>query len=286
MSDNNIKIIADKVEIDDIAEAVREKTGKTEKMSLGDIARNVRGMSEAGTALDLDEEITTQEGLIDQIQIALEGKANNNGIDTSDATIESGAQMLKDITAYGANGKITGTIPSQTGRTITPTESVQTAISAGTYAEGDITISAIPNEYVVTTDADATAGDITKDKTAYVNGVKVVGTHECSSGGETSYSTCALSLTNYVFTGNPLINYTAINNGVIESKQTTYRSSIQNVLCGSIAVLEPPVFQNFIDCVITVDGEEVSFSEYHCAFIVPNKENETINIVIDVSDSQ
>lgn len=86
MSDN-IKIIADKVEIDDIADAVREKTGKTEKMSLGEIARNVRGMSEAGTALDLDEEITTQEGLIASqdtiiadIVSALDGKAAGGGI--------------------------------------------------------------------------------------------------------------------------------------------------------------------------------------------------------------
>lgn len=151
----DIKIIADKSELDDIADAVREKTKKSDKMTLGQIARDIRGIPEA----------------------------IEYGTDTSDATITSGNQMLKDVTAYGANGKITGTIPSQAAKTITPTKSSQTAIAEGTYASGTVTVAAIPAEYITTADADATAADIAKDKTAYVNGVKVVGTHECTSGG-------------------------------------------------------------------------------------------------------
>ena len=47
------------------------------------ILNTINTLPEAADPINLDTEITAQEGLIDQIQAALEGKANNNGIDTS-----------------------------------------------------------------------------------------------------------------------------------------------------------------------------------------------------------
>lgn len=151
----NIKIIADKNEIDNIANAVREKISLTEKMSLSQIANNIRAISGGG------------------------------GVSTADATITSGNQLLKDITAYGTDGKITGTIPSQAGYNIIPNDNSQVAIAAGTYAAGDIVVEAIPDEYVITSDATATSNDIADGVTAYANGEKITGTFTIAEEIET-----------------------------------------------------------------------------------------------------
>lgn len=52
-----------------------------------------------------------------------------------------------------------------------------------TGAQLDDAISKVLNNYVNTSDADATSDDIVAGKTAYVGGVKLVGTHECDGGG-------------------------------------------------------------------------------------------------------
>lgn len=85
---------------------------------------------------------------VDEATTAVEGISG--GTDTSDATLNSGGQMLSGVTAYSQGTKYTGTIPTQAAATITPTESAQTAVSAGKYTAGDVTVGAIPSDYIGT----------------------------------------------------------------------------------------------------------------------------------------
>lgn len=83
---------------------------------------------------------------------------------------------------------ITYTIPrgyhSGTGRvqlvletkTVTPTKQAQDITPTAGKVLSKVTVEAIPANFIDTTDADAVATSILVDETAYVNGVKVVGT--------------------------------------------------------------------------------------------------------------
>jgi len=61
-------------------------------------------------------------------------------------------------------------------KTVTPTKSVQKVTAAEGKVLGSVSVAAIPEQFIDTTDTDATAAEILAGKTAYVNGVKLEGT--------------------------------------------------------------------------------------------------------------
>lgn len=81
-------------------------------------------------------------------------------------------------------------VPTKEATTITPNTSTQIAISAGTYAIGDIQVDAIPSNYVDTSDAQAYSYTILEGYSAYVNGNKIDGTVPIA---ESRYTTDSVS---------------------------------------------------------------------------------------------
>lgn len=70
-------------------------------------------------------------------------------------------------------------------KTVTPTKSTQKVTPTAGKVLSEVTVNPIPDEYITTDDATATADKILKDETAYVDGEKVVGTMP-DNGAKTS----------------------------------------------------------------------------------------------------
>ena len=156
MGNEDIKVIADRQELVDIADAVREKTGNGKSMGIGEIVRNIRNMS-SGTVNNQSKTVSPTE----QQQVV---------------SPDSGYNGLSSVTVNAiASDYVGSNVPREDAKTITPTKSSQVAVSGGTYVDGDISVGAIPDEYITTTDADAIAEEIALNKTAYVDGKKVTG---------------------------------------------------------------------------------------------------------------
>ena len=107
----------------------------------------------------------------------------------SDGTVVTGTMANNGAVSKTLDGTtISYTIPkgyhSGTGtvkivletKTVTPTKSAQDVVPTNGKVLSKVTVAAIPDKYVDTSDADAVAANILVDKTAYVNKVKVVGT--------------------------------------------------------------------------------------------------------------
>ena len=80
-------------------------------------------------------------------------------------------------------------------KTVTPTKSAQEITPTTGKVLSKVTVEAIPDNYVDTTDGDATAAELLDGKFAYVNGVKVEGT--MPNNGAVAASIDGLTVTEY-----------------------------------------------------------------------------------------
>ena len=184
----NIKILCDRQDIVFIADAVRNKTGSSQELTLGDIAASIDGietgvelptLSNEGSASDLlsGKQLIDGDGNIVTGTIATKTASNLTasgatvtvpaGYYASQATksVGTATQATPSITV-NASGLITATatqiagyvsagtktatkqLTTQAAKTITPTKSSQTAVDKDVYTTGAVTVAAIPSTYV------------------------------------------------------------------------------------------------------------------------------------------
>lgn len=101
------------------------------------------------------------------------------GIDSTEKSKLIPGNIRQGVTVLGVSGTMS---PSEgvnaQSKTVTPTKSQQVIQPDSGYTHlSQVTMEAIPAQYITTTDANAAADDIKFGKIAYVNGKKVTGSH-------------------------------------------------------------------------------------------------------------
>lgn len=117
------------------------------------------------------------------------GTMQNNG--TVNKTLDVSEKSYTVPKGYHSGSGTVGIVTEE--KTATPTKQIQSITPATGKVLSKVTVNAIPENYIDTTDANALAAEILDGKTAYVNGIKVEGS--MANNGSVSASIDGLTVT-------------------------------------------------------------------------------------------
>ena len=159
-------IVSERQNIVAIADAIRNKTGITNELTIGGMIDGINSISQSGESVDLDEEIEQQDTLISQIQTAIVGKTSNN-LDTSDATA-SAEDIVEGKTAYVNGKKVTGVHTCSSGGVSVPELITVSWESVKDPAASNMEIATIGCRYIGINEDGAIATMMTSGKTGSI----------------------------------------------------------------------------------------------------------------------
>lgn len=241
-----------------LADAVRGKTGDTNKLTLDQMTTAITNYTTDGSASAADI-LQDKTAYVNNNKIT--GAMVNNGKVVKTLTQGDSTWVMGE--GYYAKGS--GVSVNTTTATVTPTKSQQilSSTSSSDPFYSMVTVKAIPSQYITTTDATVTADQIFIDKTAYVNGNKITGTFTiddeittqenlinqinaalegkgAGSGGTSvaAPDTCTFTLGHIASDANLKFYYTAWENNALVSKVLTSSGTANNVLCNSLIIAD------------------------------------------------
>lgn len=170
------------------------------KVTVGSVSAKYQDVSAVTAAAD---DVLSSKVIVGADGAVISGAMPNNGaVNAALDALSVGYTVPKGY--HSGSGKVSVSLEE---KSVTPTESALNVVPSTGKLLSKVTVNSIPSQYITTSDANATAEDITVGKTAYVNGVKLTGklNPPVNSAFHGSMSTNAASKTVTFNTGLPEI---------------------------------------------------------------------------------
>lgn len=136
-----------------------------------------------------EADVLANKVIVDASGATVAGTMPNNG--KVDRTLDTSNTSYTIAKGYHGGTGTVKIVPEN--KTATPTKATQNIVPTSGKVLSKVTVNPIPSDYIVTADADATAGQILAEATAYVDGAKVTGT--MPNNGATSATMDGLTTT-------------------------------------------------------------------------------------------